>query len=191
MDFTSYTSRPVQLAVDLINTLQEINGTDDLTNLEDLQEFMTAHGEERAIEPEDVAEAQFLREELRKVFAATEETDAATILNQLLQHFEAIPRISWHGGPLHLHFEAVGTGFVRWLGAATAMGLAIVLCDYGKERLGICGSASCQKAFVDVSKNQCKQYCSDTCAHRESVAAFRARKRTTSKLDSSHLHVVK
>lgn len=191
MDFTSYTSKPVQLAVDLVNTLRTINNMDELTNLQELQDFMYAHGEERTIQDDDIAEAQFLREELRKVFAAAEETEAATILNQLLQHYEATPRISWHGGPLHLHFEAVGAGFVRWLGVATAMGLAIVLCEHGKERLGICGSSSCQKAYVDVSKNQRKQYCSDTCAHRESVAAFRARKRTTSKLDNTHLHIVK
>jgi predicted RNA-binding Zn ribbon-like protein len=52
-----------------------------------------------------------------------------------------------------------------------------VLCDYGKARFGICDAGSCDDVYIDVSKNCSKRYCSAGCAHRASVAAFRARKR--------------
>ena len=35
----------------------------------------------------------------------------------------------------------------------------------------------CRAVYIDLSKNTSKVYCSQTCAHRQSVAAFRARKR--------------
>jgi predicted RNA-binding Zn ribbon-like protein len=57
------------------------------------------------------------------------------------------------------------------------MALAVVLCDYGSARLGTCASEGCQEAFIDMSKNRRKRFCSEACAHRESVAAFRARRR--------------
>ena len=59
------------------------------------------------------------------------------------------------------------------------MGLVIFLCDAAgnASRLGVCASASCRRVHVDRSKNTHKKYCSDACAHRESVAAYRARRR--------------
>ncbi len=57
------------------------------------------------------------------------------------------------------------------------MGLTIVLCEFGGQRLGICGAEGCRRAYVDTSKNRRKRYCSEACAHRVSVAAFRRRQR--------------
>jgi predicted RNA-binding Zn ribbon-like protein len=74
-------------------------------------------------------------------------------------------------------FEPLDGGFAKWLGATTAMALAIVLCEYGKERLGVCAAPRCRDAFIDTSKNKQKRYCDDKCANRENVAAFRARHR--------------
>jgi predicted RNA-binding Zn ribbon-like protein len=180
VDFTNYTAKPVIMATNLVNTYQPPILRDDLTNLAGLQTFLQGYTEQAVIKPReaDLAEVKTLRSELRSVFATGDELEAAKTLNGLLELYQATPRISWHGGPLHLHFEAIEKGLVRWLGAITAMGLTIVLCDYGKERLGICASKSCQKAFVDISKNRRKIYCSEACAHRESVAAYRERQRS-------------
>jgi predicted RNA-binding Zn ribbon-like protein len=87
------------------------------------------------------------------------------------------PRISDHHGTPHLHFEAAQDGVVHWLAVTALMGLVLFVCDGNARRLGICASATCRRAFVDRSKNGSKTYCSDTCAHRESVAAFRIRQR--------------
>jgi predicted RNA-binding Zn ribbon-like protein len=179
VQFTSYTDKPVEMATELVNTLHYVSGDDNLTQLEELEKFRAKYSEEQTnLKPEDLNEIRYLRTELRKVFVSKDEIEAATVLNQILQHFGATVRISWHSQPLHLHFEAIEAGFARWLGAATAMGLTVVLCDYGRERLGICASDTCHKAFVDVSRNNRKIYCSENCAHRESVAAYRSRLRS-------------
>jgi predicted RNA-binding Zn ribbon-like protein len=56
--------------------------------------------------------------------------------------------------------------------------MAAVLSEYGGRRLGTCTADSCRAVYLDLSKNTSKVYCSQTCAHRQSVAAFRARRRT-------------
>jgi predicted RNA-binding Zn ribbon-like protein len=122
------------------------------------------------------------RSALRTIFerAASDALEAARLLNDQLRQSDATPRISWHHGPLHLHFESVEAGCAHWLAATTIMGLAFVLCDYGADRFGICAAPWCEAAFIDTSKNTRKRYCSEACAHRASVAAFRARRRTGS-----------
>ncbi|MBO0993165.1 CGNR zinc finger domain-containing protein [Bacillus sp. SD088] len=134
----------------------------------------------------DVDRVRALREPLRTVFekAASDEKEAATILNEQLQISHAIPRISWQHGPLHIHFESAEEGCSQWLAATAVMGLTVMLCEYGGSRFGICASPSCRNVFLDTSKNKRKRYCSEACAHRESVAAFRARRRSN-KLNKS------
>ena len=56
------------------------------------------------------------------------------------------------------------------------MGLANVVCDYGKTRLGVCRAVDCECVYVDVSRNAQRRFCSDACANRTNVAAFRARR---------------
>jgi predicted RNA-binding Zn ribbon-like protein len=206
LDFAHYNSRSVVLAIDLVNTLQPVTGRDTLLNENDLKQFFVAHEEAYILTPEetvthpdyqvgadlyraaiqtwdvradDVAKVCALRSALRRVFeqAASDEQGTASLLNEQMRLNGVTPRISWHHGPLHLHFESIEEGCAHWLAATTVMGLVIVLCDFGADRLGICASSSCRLAFVDTSKNARKRYCSETCAHRESVAAFRARRR--------------
>jgi predicted RNA-binding Zn ribbon-like protein len=206
VDFANYTSLSVRFAVDLVNTLHPVTNHDALTTEEDLLSFLTTHEEvvtmsakeARAdvqtvtalyheavykwqITEDDVAQVQAVRRPLRTVFeqAASDQQATAAMLNEQLRLYGATPRISWHHGPLHLHFESED-GVAHWLAVTALMGLVVVLCDYGADRFGICASESCRSAFIDTSKNARKRYCSLACAHRESVAAFRARQRSSS-----------
>jgi predicted RNA-binding Zn ribbon-like protein len=61
--------------------------------------------------------------------------------------------------------------------AIAAMGLAFHLTEYGVDRLGLCEAAPCRNAYLDTSTNRSRRYCSDRCATRANVAAYRARKR--------------
>jgi predicted RNA-binding Zn ribbon-like protein len=61
--------------------------------------------------------------------------------------------------------------------AGAAMGLAVRLADLGIDRFGVCQATPCQGAFVDTSVNRTRRYCSDRCASRANVTAYRARKR--------------
>lgn len=207
VDFTNYTSLSVRFAVDLINTLQPVTEQDTLKTPEDLRCFLADHQEvvttsaEEAqadaqavrhlyqdalqrwqVTEDDVVQVRMLREPLRTVFerASSDPQGVAALLNEQLRLYDATPRVSWHHGPLHLHFESVEAGVAHWLAVTALMGLVVILCDYGAERFGICASESCRAAFIDTSKNMRKRYCSEACAHRESVAAFRARRRSSS-----------
>jgi predicted RNA-binding Zn ribbon-like protein len=132
--------------------------------------------------PEAVAELRAVRGILRGAFAAApaDRTRLVELLNGALGTYRALPRVSADHDEPHLHFEAADKGVVHWLAVTALMGMVIFVCGApgNASRLGLCASGSCRRAFVDRSKNGQKKYCSDTCAHRESVAAYRARARS-------------
>jgi predicted RNA-binding Zn ribbon-like protein len=206
MPFAYYNSFSLIIGVDFVNTYAEPSGQDALTTEADLERFLRRYADLSFLDGADVpkevdldevarlyADAlarwsptaadvralRALRAKLRTVFAVAGEDPGRAIdtLNTQVAKYRALPRISVeHGGP-HLHFEAVRDGCAHWLAVSVLMSLVMFVCDGNSARLGICASASCRRAFVDRSKNGRKTYCSDACAHRESVAAFRARRR--------------
>ncbi|MGH8875250.1 MAG: CGNR zinc finger domain-containing protein, partial [Acidimicrobiia bacterium] len=181
VDFTHYTDVSIRLAVELVNTLQNTEDQLDVAALRALLEPCGHHG---PIDQDDVVEVRAVRERLRRVFDAPDQTRAAEELNRLLADAMAVPRISLHGdaGP-HLHFEPPDASPARWLAATTAMGLAVVLCDYRLDRLGVCESSTCADVYVDTSRNRSRRYCSDTCTTRENVAAYRRRQTSSGQDD--------
>lgn len=119
-----------------------------------------------------------LRRRLREVFNAADDAEAGAVLNDVLADVHATPRVSVHDDvPPHLHFEPARGTPADWLGAITAMGLSVVLCDHGSLRLGVCGSDKCQHVFIDTSRNRSRRFCSDKCGTREHVAAYRRRQK--------------
>jgi len=53
--------------------------------------------------------------------------------------------------------------------------------DAGWTRLGLCAAEDCQDVFVDTSRNSSRRFCSETCASRAGVAAYRSRQRGASR----------
>jgi predicted RNA-binding Zn ribbon-like protein len=104
---------------------------------------------------------------------------AGHLLNQLLDVVVTHPYLTDHGGRLHLHYAPAEADPLHRVQASTAMGLAIVLCDYGMARLGVCRASDCECVYVDVSRNAQRRFCSESCANRTNVAAFRARAKST------------
>jgi predicted RNA-binding Zn ribbon-like protein len=76
-----------------------------------------------------------------------------------------------------MHYVCSDAPLGQRVAAAAAMGLAIVLAEYGVERLGMCAAENCADVFVDTSRNKSKRYCDDTCSTRMNVAAYRKRKK--------------
>ncbi|MEU4543689.1 CGNR zinc finger domain-containing protein [Nonomuraea dietziae] len=113
-----------------------------------------------------------LRAELTTVFAhaaAGREREAVELLNDLLTRHPVSPQISGHDGQRwHLHLSEGGV----------VMGLAAVVTELGVDRLGLCQAARCSRVFVDTSSNRSRRYCSERCASRANVAAYRARRRS-------------
>ncbi|NGN67296.1 CGNR zinc finger domain-containing protein [Streptomyces sp. A7024] len=180
-----------ELAVRLVNTEEPARGTDTLTSVEVVRElFGPQQQAARRATDADVTRLRAVRARLRAVFESAGEGDevrAVDMLNALLMEFPVSPQISGHDHrdeddrPLwHLHIadhpSNAGAGYT----AMACFGLATALTDYGVDRLGICQAAPCRNAYIDTSTNRSRRYCSDRCATRANVAAYRARKRLES-----------
>lgn len=178
MNFSHYSDRPVELAVDLVNTDQ--NSVDQIATTEQLREFLSAYqdmwdGVAKPPKAADLDSIHRLRSDLREVLETDDESRASEIINKILVEHDATPRVSTHSGHPHLHFEPIGQSFTSWLGAITAMGLATVIIENGVDRFGVCGANSCNDVYIDTSRNRSRRHCSTTCSTREAVAAYRAR----------------
>ncbi|MFI0722711.1 CGNR zinc finger domain-containing protein [Streptomyces sp. NPDC021224] len=188
MDLAYY----ADLAVRLVNTEQPLRGEDALTSADAVRELLGpgTHAASRAVEA-DVARLRAVRTRLRGVFEAADEGDevrAVDLLNALMLEFPVSPQISGHdtlddetGRPdWHMHLADQAVNATAGYSATACMGLAFQLTTLGVDRLGVCEAAPCRNAYVDTSTNRSRRYCSDRCATRANVAAYRARKRLES-----------
>ena len=178
MDFSHYTTKPVELAVSLVNTKGITK--DDLTEPEQLLGFLDEYrplweGVAKPPKKGDLEAVHDLRGSLREIFEAGDEEIATKRVNRLLESYGATPRLSTHSGTPHLHFEPIESSIVCWLGAITAMGLASVIVEHGVDRFGVCDSGTCVDVYIDTSRNRSRRHCSNTCSTREAVAAYRKR----------------
>src|SRR3712207_9423545 len=81
-------------------------------------------------------------------------------------------------GELHLHYARPDAPLLEQLTTTVAMGLSQVVVQHGWQRIGVCSAEGCDDVYVDTSRNASRRYCSNTCASRSTVAAYRARRKT-------------
>jgi predicted RNA-binding Zn ribbon-like protein len=178
MDLSSY----AELAVRLVNTASlGHDGGDALTTVDGLRALVADrehlnHGISRS----DLEALRALRDEFRGFFIASSQgngADAAERLNELLIQYPVHPQLSGHDGQAwHVHYTESGSMSDKYA-AGAAMGLAVRLADLGLQRFGVCQAAPCTGVFIDTSPDHTRRYCSDRCASRANVIAYRARKR--------------
>jgi predicted RNA-binding Zn ribbon-like protein len=183
---TSY----AELAVRLVNSAGSNGDHQDM--LSDPEAFRTLLADRSDLHGPttraDLDALRHLRDELTAVFAACAQGDPATgvsRLNALLisqpVHPVIVPadgRPSRDRRPYQLSLNGSGSVSDRFT-AGAVMGLAAVLTQYGPERLGRCALACCTGVFADTSPNGSRRYCSEQCANRANVTAFRFRRRTS------------
>jgi predicted RNA-binding Zn ribbon-like protein len=116
---------------------------------------------------------------LRTVFEADTEAERAQRADALLLAADCRPRLVRHadGMPFHLHYAPVRAGLAARVRALTAGGLAHVIDDGSGFRLRVCQRAGCGTAFLDVSRNGRRRFCSLRCANQVNVANHRLRQR--------------
>jgi predicted RNA-binding Zn ribbon-like protein len=186
-------------AVRLVNTEEPARNKDSLTSVEAIRELFDAFPQaSRRATDADVTRFRSVRGRLRAVFTAADsgdETHAVDLLNSLLLEFPVNPQISGHdhrdedGRPKwHMHLADHPSNATAGYAAIAAMGLAFHLTEYGVDRLGLCQAAPCRNAHLDTSTNHSRRYCSDRCATRANVAAYRARKRLEAERSASTGH---
>jgi predicted RNA-binding Zn ribbon-like protein len=178
VDLSSY----AELAVRLVNTASlGHEGGDLLASMDGLSSLVAdrehlSHGVTRA----DLDALRMLRGEFRGFFVACSQGnggEAAARLNELLIQYPVHPQLSGHDGqPWHVHYTESGSVSDKYA-AGAAMGLAVRLTELGINRFGVCQAAPCSGVFIDTSAGRTRRYCSDRCASRANVIAYRARKR--------------
>jgi CGNR zinc finger len=118
---------------------------------------------------------------LREAVSAVADGGPIAPINLLLEHFPPAIYVSEHGGEgqQHLHFARDGEEPVAWLGRSCAAALAHVICGDPDVTVGRCQADGCARFYVDDSRNRSRRFCSNTCASRTTVAAYRARRKAT------------
>ncbi|MFI5616328.1 CGNR zinc finger domain-containing protein [Streptomyces sp. NPDC051567] len=175
-------------AVRLVNTEEPARNKDALTSVDAVLALVGPNAQvARRVTDTDVTRFRNVRGRLRAVFEAADNGDhvlAVDLLNSLLMEFPVSPQVSGHeligenGTPdWHIHLADHPSNASAGYAAIASMGLAFHLTEHGPDRLGLCRAAPCRNAYLDTSTNRSRRYCSDRCATRANVAAYRARKR--------------
>ncbi len=184
MGLTSY----AELAVRLVNSASNGGHQDMLSEPEAVRAMLADRSDLRGpVTRVDLDALRHLRDELTAVFSDCIQGDPAAgveRINALLISHPVHPVILPTQGPARrdrrpYQLSLSGSGSVSdRFTAGAVMGLATVLTQFGPDRLGRCGLACCTGVFVDTSPNGSRRYCSEQCANRANVTAFRFRRRT-------------
>ncbi len=175
MDYDTYGSGAVELAIDLANAELEGSGA--------VEAFLATHRDwfapetELRISERDTAKVRGTAQLVRAVAVATSQPQVIERLNELLALARPRPYATDHDGELHLHYARPDSPALEQLATTVAMGLSQVVVQHGWQRLGVCSAEGCDNVYVDTSRNASRRYCSNTCASRSTVAAYRARRK--------------
>ena len=94
----------------------------------------------------------------------------------MLADHPAHPHLAKDAGRWRLHHHPVDADLVPMCTSICAEALARMIGAGHDDRLGTCQSPECDRAFVDLSKNASRRFCSTTCQNRVKAAAFRRRR---------------
>ncbi|KPC78922.1 MULTISPECIES: CGNR zinc finger domain-containing protein [Streptomyces] len=167
--------------VDLVNTAPEGDTGDGLAELSALYAFAERHDISGVgtLGEKDLRAVQDVRGRFAEIFAAPDARTAADLVNGLVAAAGTTPQLTNHDGyDWHVHYFAPDASVADHLAADCGMALAFIVVAGEQERLRRCEAPDCRDAFVDLSRNRSRRYCSSrTCGNRLHVAAYRARRR--------------
>jgi predicted RNA-binding Zn ribbon-like protein len=175
MNYDTYGSSAVELAIELANADRDVP--------EWAAAFLGSHGEwftpgtSLDLSRDGAARAAETADLVRAVAVARSQADVLSRLNELLALARPRPYATDHDGELHLHYARPDASVIEQLTTTVAMGLSQVVVQHGWQRLGVCSAEGCDNVYVDTSRNASRRYCSNTCASRSTVAAYRARQK--------------
>ncbi|MFJ2116274.1 MULTISPECIES: CGNR zinc finger domain-containing protein [unclassified Streptomyces] len=174
----------LDVVVDLVNTAPAPgdDGTpDSLGDVQGLYAFVREHHISGVddLGARDLRAVRDVRARFAEVFATPDARTAADLINQLVAAAGTTPQLTDHDGyDWHVHYFAPGASVADHLAADCGMALAFMVVAGEQERLRRCEAPDCGHAFVDLSRNRSRRYCSSrTCGNRLHVAAYRARRK--------------
>lgn len=177
MRVTGYRSHGVSAAVAVVNAATSAGGDDSPGALRRIlreNDFFW-----REFEDADAADLRRWGRVLRPFFEAGRLQDATALLNRLMLEIPLHPHLSDHEPHgLHMHYAPPSSRLPDRFRATTLMHLAELVVEHGLGRTGVCAAGGCDRVYADTSRAGRRRFCSEACANRTNVAAFRARHRT-------------
>jgi predicted RNA-binding Zn ribbon-like protein len=177
--------KPAELLCDFVNTYDVEEDADDLISPEKLTAWLTERalaGADDRGEPDDLVLARALREGLRHnhdIQHLAEGHPPYAMPIELSTALSALPLLVTLTGDVPALQPAV-PGVPGGL-ARLAAAIVDARVDGSWPRLKVCGEDSCQWAFIDVSKNRSRSWCSmKVCGNRTKTRAYRARRQAES-----------
>ncbi|RPK79512.1 MULTISPECIES: CGNR zinc finger domain-containing protein [Streptomyces] len=184
----------LDVVVDLVNTAPEsrpprdesadglVGGSEDgLADVAALYAFAERHliSGVGTLGEKDLTAVRDVRARFAEVFATPDPRTAADLVNRLVAAAGTTPQLTDHDGyDWHVHYFAPDASIADHLAADCGMALAFIIVAGEKERLRRCEAPDCGHAFIDLSRNRSRRYCSSrTCGNRLHVAAYRARRK--------------
>jgi predicted RNA-binding Zn ribbon-like protein len=175
MPFTHDTEEALRAAVWLVNSAED---PDTLESLDDETAFLTAHPYTGRIDHDarELAALRALRQPIRHMLLAPRD-EMVTHVNTTLAAMPLAPQLVQHtGADWHLHAIDGDRPLADRVRVETAMALIDIIRANEGSRISVCADDSCGALALDLSRNRSKRYCSITCANRNAVAAYRARR---------------
>lgn len=178
----TYEENHAKLVEHLINTYDlYLDEPEHLRQPADLKRFLETHNlkSETAINQTMVEQVHRLREDLRLCWTAKTLAEMITWLNTFLTLAAVTVQVEADAeNRVNFQFQAQSsTPFLQNLALECAVGIVFVLQNYGIERMRACAAEPCRDVFVDVSRNKTRRFCSERCANRYNIAAFRDRQK--------------
>lgn len=182
MIFAHDTEVSLRAAADLVNTESLTGEPDTLVSVEDLDAFCDEWDwtGSRAHSRAELDAVRALRRRLRAIWTSSKD-DAVVEVNRLLADAHALPQLVKHDGwDYHLHATTPEAPLATRMAVEAAMALVDVIRSDEMARLRVCEANDCEDVVIDLSKNRSRRYCDGGCGNRANVAAYRARKSSTS-----------
>lgn len=175
MIFADDTEEALRAAVWLVNSAED---PETLADLADYDAFLALFPYTGRIDRDELelAALQALRPRLRAMLLAPRD-EMVTHVNHALDESTLTPHLVRHGDTdWHLHAVADEKPLAERVLIETAMALIDVIRADEGSRITVCDDDTCEALALDLSRNRSKRYCSPTCANRNAVAAYRARR---------------
>ncbi|SBW28440.1 hypothetical protein FDG2_5697 [Candidatus Protofrankia californiensis] len=174
MQFNHYGGEGAQLAADLVNVSAPLTAAE-------LEPVLALHGiVERSLTAAQAGGTWTWSRRLAPCFGPQDLELRCQRINKLLADAFSQPYISLHDGHPHLHYSDAAADADTHIRTVTIAGIAYVVCFAGATRLGRCARHGCNRAFVDISRNGRRTYCSVRCANNDAVARHREQRRSGS-----------
>ncbi|WP_242614424.1 CGNR zinc finger domain-containing protein [Actinomadura roseirufa] len=164
-------------AVALVNATTSTGGDDSADALRRLLRDNQFFWQE--FDPRDAGDFRRWGRTLRPFFEMPGIEAAMALLNSLMLEIPMHPHLAEHEPHgLHMHYAPPSSGLPHRFRATTLMNLAELVVEHGLTRTGVCAADGCDRVYADTSRAGRRRFCSDACANRTNVAAFRARHRS-------------